>query len=134
MRVGGVADYHLSSKRLAELRNFSYQYDDWRDELAAITEISSVNIDGLPHGTAISDPVATVAAAREKYKDKIALVDYCIDACTDDDNLRRAVRIAVTTPRTSFQSLKSRGILYWERDKYYQALHRYYWILDKYRA
>lgn len=133
MKVQGAARYHIDSKRLAELRNFAYQYDDWMLAAEEVTEISSPQLDGLPHGSGIGDPVARVAVARERAMRKIKMVDDCVRACTQDDNLRKAVKIAVTTPRTSFEALKARGVLYWERDAYYRAYHRFYWLLDKVR-
>lgn len=121
--------------RLQELRAFAWQYNDWIDALDAISEIPAIENDGMPHGTAPGDPVARMAEAREVYKDKIAMVDYCIEACSKDQTLQAAVRKAVTTPRgLSFNWLKLHGYVLYERDAYYIALRKFYFTLDEMRG
>ena len=130
MNSRAMNKYKINPRRLAELRNFAYQYHDWIEALEEITEISAVNNDGLPRGTETSDPTARLASQRERWRDNIRLVDKCIEGCSKDEAVRMCVRIAVTTPRTSFAKLKARGLTYFERDTYYLALRRCYWLMD----
>ena len=99
MNVRGIAKYRLPSKRLAELRNYAYQYPQWIEGLEEIAELSAPVLDGMPRGTDTSDPVGRLASSRERYARNVSLVDSCIDGSTKDAELRKAVRIAVTTPR-----------------------------------
>lgn len=131
MNVRGIAKYKLSSRRIAELRNYTYQYPQWIEGLEEIAELSAPVMDGMPRGTDTSDPVGRLAASRERYARNITLVDSCLEECTRDDGLRKAVRIAVTTPRVTYAWLKSQGMVFYERDAYYLAVRRFYWILDK---
>lgn len=121
-----------SRRRLAELKAFAWQYKEWVAALEEITDLPAVENDGMPHGTSIGDPVARIAEAREAYTFKINLVDTCIRFCAMDDNLRSAVFRSVTTPGgISYNRLKQQGRLNYERDAYYEAVHKFYWHLDQ---
>ena len=133
MNVRGSAKYRIQSKRLAELRNYAYQYSSWIEAVEEVAELSAPVLDGMPRGTDTSDPVGRLAANRERYLRNIRTVDKCIEGCTDDKSLQRAVRKAVTTPRITFEWLKANGMVYYERDAYYIAVRRFYWLLDKIR-
>lgn len=133
MNVRGSAKYRMPSRRVAELKNFAYQYPSWIEALEEIAELSAPVLDGMPRGTDTSDPVGRLAANRERYRRNIAAVDECIEGSTQDPSLRKAVRIAVTTPRVTFAWLKAQGIIFYERDSYYLAVRRFYWLLDKIR-
>lgn len=120
-----------SPQRYRELRAFAWQYNEWVAALEEISEIPAIENDGMPHGTSIGDPVARAAESREVYRVKISMVDWSINNCSDDDNLRRSVRKAVTTPGgLSFNWLKVHGFVHYERDAYYIALARFYWYLN----
>lgn len=120
-----------SRQRLAELRAFAQQYGEWVSALESISVMSAVELDGMPHGTDISDPTGEMASERDTYITKIKMVDYCIGFCSDDDVVRKAVFKSVTTPgRLSYQHLRARGYTY-SRNAFYEAVHKFYWMLDK---
>lgn len=133
VNVRGSSKYRLPSKRVAELKNYCYQYQTWIEALEEIAELSAPVLDGMPRGTDTSDPVARLATARERFARNIRNVDQCIEGCTQDLSLRQAVRVAVTSPRVTFAWLKANGMVHYERDAYYIAVRRFYWLLDKVR-
>lgn len=134
MNSRALKKYNLPKYKMIELKAFVYQYNDWIAGLEEISELPAVENDGMPHGTTISDPVANQAEAREAFKVKIDMVDRCINLCSGDQNMRAAVRKAVTTPGgLTFPWLKSHGYIYFERDAYYLAVHKFYYMLDRYK-
>lgn len=121
-----------SKQRLQELKAFSWQYNDWIEALKEISELPAHECESMPRSTNISDPVAHIAEKRDVYKTKINMVDWAISICSDDSSMRHAVRKAVTTPGgLSFTWLKLHDYLNYERDAYYEALHKYYYVLDQ---
>lgn len=124
--------YKLPDYRFRELRNACLQYPEWKAKVAERTVLSAVDMDGLPHGTNISDPTALSAAACEIEIRKIQIVNKCIRLCCNDATLQNAVLKAVTTPNVTFNWLKMHGYLYHERDAYYLARARFYFELDTY--
>ena len=120
-----------SRQRLAELRAFAQQYSEWVSALESITVMSAIELDGMPKGSGVGDPTGEMASERDTYITKIKMVDYCIKYCSDDDNVRKAVFKSVTTPgRLSYQNLRARGYTY-SRNAFYEAVHKFYWMLDK---
>lgn len=78
MRYTPVAEQiGISKARYLELLHFCRQYDDWRREANSLLGISAIRMDGLPHGTGKSDPVARAAERRERLLAKMAIVEGC---------------------------------------------------------
>lgn len=81
MRYTPVADQiGISKARYLELLHFCRQYDDWKREASSLLGISAIRMDGLPHGTGKSDPVARAAERRERLLAKMSLVEGCAKA------------------------------------------------------
>lgn len=70
----------ISKARYLELLHFCRQYDDWKREANSLLGISAIRMDGLPHGTGKSDPVARAAERRERLLAKISIVEGCAKA------------------------------------------------------
>ena len=70
----------ISQDRYQELLHFCRQYPEWKSEAASLLGIRAVKMDGLPHGSGKSDPVAMAAERREKLMEKISIVDECARA------------------------------------------------------
>jgi len=82
MRYTPVAEQiGISAARYNELRNFCRQYDDWKREANTLLGIRAIKMDGLPHGSGISDPVARAAERRERLLAKMSIVEGCAKAC-----------------------------------------------------
>lgn len=81
MRYTPVANQiGISKARYLELLHFCRQYDDWRKEANSLLGISAIRMDGMPHGTGKSDPVARAAERRERLLAKMAIVEGCAKA------------------------------------------------------
>ena len=82
MRYTPVAEQiGISKARYLELSHFCRQYDDWKKEANSLLGISAIRMDGMPHGTGKSDPVARAAERRERLLAKMALIEGCAKAC-----------------------------------------------------
>jgi len=81
MRYTPVAEQiGITKARYDELQNFCRQYDEWKKEANALLGIRAIRIDGLPHGSGISDPVARAAERRERLLAKMSIVEGCAKA------------------------------------------------------
>ena len=70
----------ISLDRYRELLHFCRQYPEWKTEANSLLGIRAIRLDGMPHGTGKSDPVAAAAEKREKLIEKISVVDNCARA------------------------------------------------------
>ena len=67
----------ISADRYRELLNFCRQYPEWKTEANSLLGIRAVKMDGQPHGSVKSDPVAMAAEKRDRLLAKIKLIDDC---------------------------------------------------------
>ena len=70
----------ISKNRYRELLYYCRQYPDWKVEADSLLGVRAVKMDGMPHGTGKSDPVANAAERRDKLITKISVVDECAKA------------------------------------------------------
>lgn len=70
----------ISVERYRELLHFCRQYPEWKTEANSLLGIRAIKMDGQPHGSGVSDPVAMAAEKREKLMTKIDIVDRCARA------------------------------------------------------
>ena len=73
----------ISQDRYQELLHFCRQYPEWKTEANSLLGIRAIKMDGQPHGSGKSDPVAMAAEKREKLIEKIGIVDTCARAVDD---------------------------------------------------
>ena len=67
----------ISADRYRELLHYCRQYPEWKAEANSLLGIRAIKMDGQPHGSTTSDPVAQAAERRERLMEKIELVDKC---------------------------------------------------------
>ena len=67
----------IKKERYLELLHFCRQYPDWRTEVGSLVGPKGINLDGMPHGSSVGDPVAAAADRRAGLLAKIQLVDDC---------------------------------------------------------
>lgn len=67
----------ISKDRYQELLHYCRQYPEWKTEANSLLGIRAVKMDGQPHGSGKSDPVAMAAERRDRLLNKIQLVDDC---------------------------------------------------------
>lgn len=70
----------ISRDRYGQLLHFCRQYPEWKTEANSLLGIRAVRMDGQPHGSGKSDPVALAAERRDRLLGKIAIVDECAKA------------------------------------------------------
>ena len=75
----------ISKDRYIELLHFCRQYPEWKIEANSLLGIKGMKMDGQPHGTGRTDPVATAAERRESLTRKIDLVDECAKKIKDGE-------------------------------------------------
>ena len=75
----------ISQDRYRELLHFCRQYPEWKAEANSLLGIKAVKMDGMPHGSGVSDPVAVAAERRERLIVKIGIVDECARAVGSGD-------------------------------------------------
>ncbi len=93
--------------------------------------LSAVNLDGMPHGTQTGNPTEQKAIRSAELLDKIGKVEKCARLCSSNEQLQRAVLCSVTRENITFNYLKQKGVLYYERDAFYIAKRKFYWLLDQ---
>lgn len=67
----------ISADRYRELLHYCRQYPEWKTEANSLLGIRAVKMDGQPHGSGVSDPVAMAAERRDSLLEKIKIVDDC---------------------------------------------------------
>lgn len=67
----------ISRDRYGQLLHFCRQYPEWKTEANSLLGIRAIKMDGQPHGSGKSDPVALAAERRDKLLTKIGVVDEC---------------------------------------------------------
>ena len=67
----------ISKDRYQELLHYCRQYPEWKTEANSLLGIKAVKMDGQPHGSGKSDPVAMAAERRDRLLNKIKIVDDC---------------------------------------------------------
>lgn len=75
----------ISKDRYIELLHFCRQYPEWIREAGSLLGIRGMKLDGQPHGSGKSDPVALAAERREKLMEKIGIVDSCARAVANGE-------------------------------------------------
>ena len=70
----------ISVDRYRELLHFCRQYPEWKTEANSLVGVRAIKMDGMPHGSGTSDPVAVAAEKRERLLAKIDIVDECAKA------------------------------------------------------
>ena len=67
----------IDRDRYLELLHYCRQYPKWKAEAASLLGTHGVRLDGMPHGSGVSDPVALAAERRMKVTADIDLVESC---------------------------------------------------------
>ncbi len=117
--------------RFLELKNFALQYPQWVAAASELPSISSPALDGLPHGTDISDPTGNTASLRLRNFSKIRIVESAATLCHGDPYMQKLVLKGVTTEGCTFAWLYSHGYAHCDKMTYYMARRRFYWHLDR---
>ena len=69
--------YGIDKERYLELLHMCRQYPLWKQKLADLSGIQALKMDSQPHGTDVGDPVASLAEKRERFLQKVELIESC---------------------------------------------------------
>ena len=121
--------YYISKHRLHELRHFCMQYDEWKKALNDISMIREQGDLGIDPGEVV-DTVPNIVEQRNRYVNNIKLVEDC--AKRTDAFLWKWILIGVTTD-SSYENLRLLHGIACCRNKYYQMVRRFFYILSEFR-
>lgn len=117
--------YWIPKYRYLELKNFCFQYPEWKKTLISISELkthSQISTSGN-----FSDPTSETALKKLKYQSLIDLIEQtAIDA--DPDLAKWLVK--GITENYSYEFLKYQLGLPAGREMYYDRYRRFFWLLD----
>lgn len=126
--------WQLERDRYKELLSFCRQYPTWLAEARGALDLTAQNMDGMPHGSGISNPVAAAAEARDKVLRKIELVERCARTAAGGEWYQAIIyhvcmgwsyeRIRINHP----EMLRSNY-----RDGFFKAKRAFFVLLDKER-
>lgn len=121
--------YWISKFRYLELKNFCFQYPEWKRELSSITEIKAV----FPKSSSgnFSNPTEQNALLRDRLESNINLID---ETAKEADPFLAPWIIKGATEGYSFTFLHLQLEMPASRDTYYDRYRRFFWLLDRKRS
>ncbi len=119
----------ISQDRYRELLHFCRQYPEWKTEANSLLGIRAIKMDGQPHGTGKSDPVAMAAEKRERLIEKINIVDTCARAV--DDGAWYASIIQNVCIGRSYEQMDRALMPTSDRNAYFKKRRQFFEILNK---
>lgn len=119
----------ISKARYHELLNFCRQYDDWRREANSLLGISAIRMDGMPHGSGKSDPVARAAERRERLLAKISIVEGCAKA--SDNGAWFDALIDHVCRKIAWKDLKREKLPTSDANTFYRRRREFFDLLNK---
>ncbi len=122
--------YLLSKHRRYELEHFSLQYDDYRKELKSLDGYRSNSIKEGTNGYSDLYSVEYIAQKRVALSDKIHDIQQ---AAMDSDSELYSYILKAVTKGMSYTELRMTHNIPCGRDKFYDSIRRYFWLLDKRR-
>ena len=128
MNTKTIAAYKIRNKaRQEELVRICWQYADMRAELSALAT-SAPELDGMPRGTSIGDPVYAAAVRREKLAERVMAIERCARIAGGDCS--QGLLIGVTTRGSSYNWLRLSGHIYCGKNQYYDMRSKFFYLLN----
>lgn len=120
--------YCLPKYRYLELKNFCFQYNDWKRALARLNgwRAQEGDMGGIVKSNVPSDPTAREGTLRAYYSQHIELIDRCIAKI--EPALQTYIRKGVTEG-LSYRSLRARGCPCGSQ-MYYDFYRKFFWLLS----
>lgn len=120
--------YFLPKYRYLELKNFCFQYNDWKRALARLDgwRAQEGDMGGIVKSNVPSDPTAREGTLRAYYSQHIELIDRCIAKI--EPALQTYIRKGVTEG-LSYRSLSERGCPCGSQ-MYYDFYRKFFWLLS----
>ncbi len=122
--------YYIPKYRYYELKYHCLQYDEW------VKEVNSLNFfirsktfeNDRVDGGEIVDQTFLFVDNLQRYNNSVDVVDTCLLYLPE--NLREPIKDAVTHG-IGYSVIQAKYELYCTRDEYYNAYHKFFWVLDK---
>lgn len=130
-KIRNPKEYNLSTARFKEVYYHCLQYNEWKDELLAKTDtVGAMEISDMPktQGSAVSQ-TESLAIRRATIKEKINRIEEM--AKEADPELEEYILEAVTNDWVTFNYLKRIRGIPCEKDKYYKARRKFYYLMSK---
>ena len=124
------SEYYIPKYRYYELKYRCLQFHDWvarLNELDISLSAVRTDLEKVDRTNDIYDSVGKMATDRAALSKKIRPVEKAISHI--DPCLRNAIFDAVTTGK-GWTVIQAKYGLYCTRDEYYNAYHKFYYILD----
>ena len=123
-----IRAYKVRNKsRMEELVRIAWQYQDMRMELDSLATVAP-ELDGMPRGSSIGDPVFAAAVRREKLAERVMAIERCARVAGGD--CAEGLLIGVTTRGSSYNWLRMTGKIYCGRDQYYIMRTKFFYLLN----
>ena len=119
----------ISQDRYRQLLHFCRQYPEWKSEAASLLGIRAIKMDGQPHGSGKSDPVAMAVEKRERLMVKIGLVDECARAIGGGEWF--AAIIQNVCIGRSYEQMDRALMPTSEKNAYFKRRREFFELLDK---
>lgn len=122
--------YEISKHRYYELYHFCMQYNEWKEELEALTSTVKspiVRNGGMTQGN--SDQTARLAEKRVTLEEKCKLIEQT--AVETDAALHPYILLGVTNEWATYKHLRMVNQMPCGKDYYYQCRRRFYHLLSK---
>lgn len=118
--------YWISKFRYLELKNFCFQYPEWKQQLTSITEIKAVFPRSSPGN--FSNPTEQNVLLRDRLESNISLIEK---AAKEADTFLAPWIIKGATEGYSFNFLHLQLSMPASRDTYYDRYRKFFWLLDQ---
>lgn len=120
-------EWKLSKHEFYVSYHFALQYREWKDKYNSMIGLSAINVDGMPHGNATSDPTSSQALKLSDYKTKIKIIEDTVKQT--DESLYCWLIKAVTNEDISYNYLKSVMDIPCGKNEYYKLRRKFYFLL-----
>lgn len=117
--------YEISKYRYRELKNFCLQYNEKKQQLAALRGLGAVIYNDEPHGSEISNPTAAKAERAQQLVQDIEMIEQT--AMEVDSVNYHSLLANVTNTNMSYEYIGPSC----SRRQFYQARRMFFFLLNK---
>lgn len=123
------SEWKLSPHEFYEVYHYALQYVEWKDKYNSCLSLSSVNSDGMPSGSGLSDTTYTRAVNATHYHDKMQFIEETVKET--DENLAFWLLKAVTHEKITYNYLRNVMNIPCGKNYYYDLRRKFYWLLHE---
>ena len=125
--MGKYNYYKGKNARRQSAKYYAMRYNEFLDEYNSLKDsVSSMNLDGMPHGTNVGNPTERLAIRRNFLEQRMEAIENTAKDI-DSKNYRFILRYA--TQGTSYEYMNTCGGLYMSKSTFHRKLNRFYELL-----